>query len=285
VHDLSGGNVPSYPSPSNTDAPVGKTAVERNPANAEERRGRNRRDELLLRRYATSRDPLLREQLIERFMPLARSLAWRYSWTSEPIDDLIQVACEGLVKAVDRYDPVRANAFSSYATPVILGTLRHYFRDGTQRVHVPRGLQEAMQKVGAELEQDEADAGHSARTAAIAQRTGLDEAQVEEAMVALATRKPGSLDAPARPDSEEPSSPMSEMLGVEEPGFERVESSLAAAGVELDEREREALRLRFGHSLNQREIGEQIGTSQMQVSRLLRRSLDKLLVAVQAEAA
>ncbi len=76
---------------------------------------------------------------------------------------------------------------------------------------------------------------------------------------------------------------MSEMLGVEEPGFDRVESSFAAAGVDLDDREREALRLRFGHSLNQREIGEQIGTSQMQVSRLLRRSLDKLLVAVQGD--
>ena len=102
----------------------------------------------MLKRYAKTRDPRLREELIERFMPLARSLAWRYSWTPEPIDDLVQVACEGLVKAVDRYEPARATAFSSYATPVILGTLRHYFRDATQRVHVPRGLQERMQKVG-----------------------------------------------------------------------------------------------------------------------------------------
>jgi len=271
--------VPNYPSANGGR----EAAAKRHTDSPDERRSRDRRDQLMLRRYATSRDPALREELIERFMPLARSLAWRYSWTSEPIDDLVQVACEGLVKAVDRYDPVRANAFSSYATPVILGTLRHYFRDGTQRVHVPRGLQESMQKVGAELESDEADAGHNARTASIAARTGLDEGQVEEALIALQTRKPGSLDAPARPDSEEPSSPMSEMLGVEEPGFDRVEASFAAEGVELDDREREALRLRFGHSLNQREIGEQIGTSQMQVSRLLRRSLDKMLLAVQGE--
>ena len=271
--------MPDYPSVNGGEKSAGKRHTE----DPQDRRKRDRRDQLMLRRYATTRDPALRDELIERFMPLARSLAWRYSWTSEPIDDLVQVACEGLVKAVDRYDPVRANAFSSYATPVILGTLRHYFRDGTQRVHVPRGLQESMQKVGAELESDVAEAGHSARTALIAARTGLDEGQVEEALIALQTRKPGSLDAPARPDSEEPSSPMSEMLGTEEPGYDRVESSFAAAAVELDPREREALRLRFGHALNQREIGEQIGTSQMQVSRLLRRSLDKLLIAVQGD--
>jgi RNA polymerase sigma-B factor len=264
---------------------MAKRHIEDAHAHADDKRSRDRRDQLMLRRYANTRDPFLREQLIERFMPLARSLAWRYSWTSEPIDDLIQVANEGLVKAVDRYDPARANAFSSYATPVILGTLRHYFRDATQRVHVPRGLQEAMQKVGAELEQDEAEAGHAARTRAIASRTGLGEAEVDEALIALATRKPGSIDTSARPDAEEPSSPMSEMLGGEEPGYDRVESTISASAVELEDREREALRLRFGHSLNQREIGERIGTSQMQVSRLLRRSLNKILVAVQGEPA
>ena len=237
----------------------------------------------MLKRYAKTRDPRLREELIERFMPLARSLAWRYSWTSEPIDDLVQVACEGLVKAVDRYEPARATAFSSYATPVILGTLRHYFRDATQRVHVPRGLQERMQKVSTELERGEAEAGHTARREAIASRTGLEEAEVDEALLALSTRKPASLDAPVQADSAEPSSPMSDMIGGEESGFDRVESTLAVATVDLEERERTALRLRFGRSLNQREIGERIGTSQMQVSRLLRRSLNKLLVAVEGE--
>ncbi len=252
---------------------------------AEERRGRDQRDQALLRRYAKTRDERLREQLIERFMPLARSLAWRYSWTSEPIDDLVQVAAEGLVKAVDRYEPERANAFSSYATPVILGTLRHYFRDSTQRVHLPRGLQERMQKVGTELEHDDAGTSHTARREAIAQRTGLDGEEVDEALVALSTRKPASIDAPARPDGDEPSSPMSEMLGTEERGFDKVESTLAASNVDLDEQERAALRLRFGRALNQREIGERIGTSQMQVSRLLRRSLTKLLQAVGGEPA
>lgn len=247
------------------------------------RKRREIRDRALLKSYARSRDPRLREELIERFMPLARSLAWRYAWTSEPIDDLVQVASEGLVKAVDRYEPERANAFSSYATPVILGTLRHYFRDATQRVHMPRGLQERMQKVGSALEQDESAAGHTERREAIAARTGLDEAEVDEALLALSTRKPASLDAPAVYDADEASSPMSELLGDAEPGFDKVEATMAAETVDLDDREREALRLRFGHALNQREIGEQIGTSQMQVSRLLRRSLNKLLVAVEGE--
>lgn len=270
--------------------PKHTNATERNSASrtsddAGLRRRREIRDRTLLKSYARSRDPRLREELIERFMPLARSLAWRYSWTSEPIDDLVQVASEGLVKAVDRYEPERATAFSSYATPVILGTLRHYFRDSTQRVHVPRGLQERMQKVGSALEHDEAEAGHNARRENIAARTGLEEAEVDEALLALSTRKPASLDAPAQHDADEAGSPMSEMLGDSEPGFDRVEATMAAETVELDDREREALRLRFGHAMNQREIGERIGTSQMQVSRLLRRSLNKLLVAVHGEAA
>jgi RNA polymerase sigma-B factor len=242
---------------------------------------RDRRDRIMLRRYADSRDPVLREALIERFMPLARSLAWRYAGTNEPMEDLVQVASEGLVKAIDRYDPVRANAFSSYATPVILGNLRHYFRDATQRVHVPRSLQESMQKVSSEIERAETDLGHSVDSAELVERTGLEEDVVDEALTALATRRPASLDTSARPDGEEPSSPLAEMIGTRENGYDKVESTMAAETVELDDREREALRLRFGHAMNQREIGERIGTSQMQVSRLLRRSLDKVLTAVQ----
>ena len=138
-----------------------------------------------------------------------------------------------------------------------------------------------MQKVGSEIERAETDLGHSVDTSELVQRTGLDEATVDEALTALATRRPASLDTSARPDGEEPSSPLAEMIGTQETGYDRVEATMAAETVELDDRERETLRLRFGHSMNQREIGEHIGTSQMQVSRLLRRSLDKVLTAIQ----
>lgn len=245
------------------------------------KRVRNARDRALLDRYATTRDPRLRDDLIERFLPLARSLAWRYSGRGEPIDDLVQVASEGLVKAIDRYDPERANAFSSYATPVILGTLRHYFRDATQRVHVPRGLQESIQEVGTAIDAAEGELGHTPSPTELVNRTSLDEAGVNEALQALQTRRPASIDATIRTEGDEAGSPMSETIGIEEPGFDRVEASFAADSVKLDPQEREALRLRFEEHLNQREIGARIGTSQMQVSRLLRRSMRRILTAVQ----
>lgn len=249
-----------------------------------DKRARDFHDQAMLREYAETRNPALREALIERFMPLARSLAWRYAGRSEPIDDLIQVACEGLVKAVDRYDPERANAFSSYATPVILGNLRHYFRDATQRVHVPRSLQENMQEVGKAIDQAEGELGHTPTLGDLLERTDLGENEAEEALQALSTRRPASVDAPIGTE-EESGIPMGETIGSTEPGFDRVEASAAAATVELDDREREALRLRFEEDLNQREIGERIGVSQMQVSRLLRRSMRRMLDAVQGRPA
>jgi RNA polymerase sigma-B factor len=249
------------------------------------KRVRDARDRALLDQYAASRNPAQRDALVERFLPLARSLAWRYAGRGEPMDDLVQVASEGLVKAIDRYDPERANAFSSYATPVILGTLRHYFRDATQRVHVPRGLQESIQEISGAIDAAEGELGHTPSTAELVDRTSLETGEVNEALQALSTRRPASIDATVRTEGDETGSPMSETIGVEEPGFDRVEASLAAQSVELDPQEREALRLRFEENLTQREIGLRIGTSQMQVSRLLRRSMNRLLIAVQGKAA
>lgn len=249
------------------------------------KRVRDARDRALLKQYATSRDPELRDALVERFLPLARSLAWRYSGRGEPMDDLVQVASEGLVKAIDRYEPERANAFSSYATPVILGTLRHYFRDATQRIHVPRSLQESIQEVGTAIDAAEGELGHTPSPEELVERTNLDQGEVEEALQALQTRRPASIDATIRTEGDDGGSPMSETIGTEEPGFDRVEASIAASSVELDPQEREALRLRFEEDLTQREIGARIGTSQMQVSRLLRRSMRRMLDAVQGRPA
>ena len=244
---------------------------------------RDRRDRILIDRYVRTRDPAVREQLIERFMPLARSLAMRYRNGAEPLDDLIQVASEGLVRAVDRFDPNRRTNFSSYATPVILGALRHYFRDGTQAVHLPRGLQERVAHVNAIADDVRAAKGRMPTVAEIAEACGSDRDTVLEAMEAEAARAPMSLDRPARIDGDEGATPISETIPTTDPGFERAESTLASRAAQLQEREWRALELRYGKDLTQREIGEQIGVSQMQVSRLLRRSLHELLEAVQGE--
>jgi RNA polymerase sigma-B factor len=250
---------------------------------AESTSARNRHDAVLLRQFAATRDPRLREDLVERFLPLARSLAFRYRSGSEPLEDLVQVASEGLVRAIDSYDPERRNSFSSYATPMVLGSLRHHFRDGTQAVHLPRGLQERIQRVSSVSDDLRAEGRRVPGLDEVAERASLDREQVLEAMQAEGSRSPMSIDRPARADGEETTAPVADSIGTTDPGFERAEASLAGGTADLDDREREALRLRYEGNMTQRQIGERIGVSQMQVSRLLRRALNKLLSAVRGE--
>ena len=233
----------------------------------------------LVRRYAETRDPRLREELAERFMPLARSLALRYRGGTESVDDLVQVASLGLVKALDGYDPELGRSFTAYAVPTMLGELRRHFRDHVWNLHLPRGLQErtmevnnAIQKLGDEL-------GGSPTVAQIAERLDLSEEQVLEALEADEARRTLSLDAPrSREDAE--SVPTVETVASTESGYEAVESQLAAHDADLTEREILVLRLRFGRDLNQYEIGQRLGVSQMQISRIMRKALRKLLDAV-----
>lgn len=241
---------------------------------------RDRRDRALLRRYARNRDPGLREQLIERFIPLARSLAWRYQTSGEPIEDLVQVACEGLVRAIDGYEPDREIRFSSYATPMILGTLRHHFRDETQAVHMPRGLAERIQKVRTASEQLGTDAEGNGAVPRLAELTGLGEDEIDEALEADAKRRPLSVDRTIGGIEDGESRPLLEAIGASDRGFDEVEAALAAESAPLEERERSVLGLRFGRDMSQREVGEELGVSQMQVSRVQRRALRKLLDAV-----
>jgi RNA polymerase sigma-B factor len=234
---------------------------------------------MLLRRYCDTRDPGVREDLVERFMPLARSLAMRYRGGGEPLDDLVQVASVGLLKAIDRFDPERATDFVAFAAPTILGELRHHFRDRSWSVRLPRSLQERSMRI-AEVSQE--ISGHEQRPASIsevAEQCDLDVSEVLEAMQADRARRTTSLDVPSARGDEE-SMPMVELLASEETGYERAESELASEVAELRPKERQALHLRFHEGLTQREIGDRIGVSQMQVSRLLRSSLRKLLVAV-----
>jgi RNA polymerase sigma-B factor len=236
-------------------------------------------ERMLLRRYCETRDPGIREDLVERFMPLARSLAMRYRGGGEPLDDLVQVASVGLLKAIDRFDPERATDFVAFAAPTILGELRHHFRDRSWSVRLPRSLQERSMRIAEVSQEISGQEQRPASVSEVAEQCDLEEAEVLEAMQADRARRTTSLDVPSARGDEE-SMPMVELLASEEAGYERAESELASELAELRPKERQALHLRFHEGLTQREIGDRIGVSQMQVSRLLRSSLRKLLVAV-----
>lgn len=238
------------------------------------------REEQMLQRYAASRDPALREELVTRLMPLARSLALRYRRASEDLDDLLQVANLGLVKAIDGFDPARGRPFAAYAVPTILGELRRHFRDHVWNVHLPRGLQELTLKVDEATTKLTEEQGRAPTVAQIAERLEVSEEDVLEAMRADEARRTLSLDAPRARDDADSGSAI-ETIGVEDLAFDRVEAGLASERADLDQREWRVLRLRFGSSMTQYEIGQELGVSQMQVSRIMRKALRKLLAAVQ----
>jgi RNA polymerase sigma-B factor len=231
----------------------------------------------LLIRYHQFGDLAARGELVERFLPLARDLALRYTYTNEPFDDLLQVASLGLIKAIDRFEPGRGSKFTSYAAPTILGELKRHFRDKGWSLHVPRDLQERTLAVGRATEVLAKELGRSPKVREVAEHLGCSSEQVLEAQEAAASYEAASLDAPvARDDGE--SAALVDMLGGEDSAYELVEDreAIARKWKELPDTERQVLELRFMHDLNQREIGERIGYSQMHVSRLLRRALTRL---------
>ena len=233
-------------------------------------------DRRLLERYHHDDDPVAREALVERFLPLARQLARRYQRAGEPLDDLIQVASLGLLKAIERFDPARETAFSSFAVPTILGELKRHFRDKGWSVRVPRDLQELAVKVDRVGEDMARELGRAPTPAEIAERLGATPEQVLEAREAAGAYRAVSLDRPRNEDDEE--GELVDAFGSEDHGFAVAED---AATVErlmrvLSEREREVLRLRFEEDLTQSEIGDIVGVSQMHVSRLIRQSLARL---------
>ncbi len=237
-----------------------------------------RRETILLRRFKQTGDPVLRERLVETYQPFARSLAQRYFSGGEPLEDLIQVANVGLLKAIDGFDLEHGKPFVAYAAPTILGELRHYFRDHSWSVRLPRKLQERAIRVADIGEEILAEEQRVPTTAELAARCDLTEAEVIEVMVADSSRRTRSLDAPVRQEDGEAA--LVEMVPDDDGGFERAEAALAANSARLLPRERRVMVLRYGSDLTQREVGEQIGISQMQVSRLQRSALSKLLTAV-----
>lgn len=237
-------------------------------------------DEQLLTAYRHDGQDWARTAIIERTLPLARRLAMRYRHSEQPLDDLFQVACLGLVKAVDRFDPDRNARFSSYAIPTMLGELKRHFRDQGWAVHVPRDLQERALALGRESERLARTLGRSPVVGELAESLGWEEEQVLEASEALHSYHAASLDAPVSRDGEE-SGTLVEALGAEDDRFSLAESrqAVSVAWAKLPELERRVLALRFVNDLPQREIAERVGYSQMHVSRLLRRALASLLAA------
>jgi RNA polymerase sigma-B factor len=240
----------------------------------------------LLRRYAKARDPAVREELADRFMPLVRRLAARYRGGREPFEDLVQVASLGLVKAIDRFDPKRGVAFSTYAAPTILGELRRHFRDRGWSIHVPRDLQERIARVEHATGELPLSLGRAPSINEIAERLELSAEEVLEAFEAAQAHHAISIDAPQAADDSE-RLPIVERLGESDPAFETVEYGAAIAGVmkRLSDRDRMVLHLRFVEDMTQTQIAERVGVSQMHVSRILRGALQKLREQVPREGA
>ena len=231
----------------------------------------------LFRRWCTFRDQRARDELVERFLPLARKLAHRYRGAHEPIEDLFQVASLGLVKAVDRFDLSRGTAFSSFAVPTILGELKRYFRDCGWSVHVPRGAQEQALKVEEAQQTLTTKRGRPPSVPELAEYLELSVQNVLEALETAGAHHAASLDAP-HTEEDGASGTLGSLFGAEDDRYRLVEDGLTitAAARQLPVHERRVLQLRFLEDLTQTQIAERIGVSQMQVSRILRRALSRL---------
>jgi RNA polymerase sigma-B factor len=238
--------------------------------------------EQLFARWQRHQDEAAREELVRRFLPLARKLALRYQGASEPLDDLVQVASLALVKAIDRFDYRRGIAFSSFAVPTMAGELKRYFRDLGWSAHVPRGAQERALKIEEAQRKLTASAGRSPTVDELAVYLELSVEEVIDGLEASAAHHSKSLDAPYD-DGDGDVGTLVDSLGEEDHHFEFIDvsASISAAMEHLSPRDRKVLALRLIEDLTQTEIADEIGVSQMQVSRILRRSLARVRDFVQ----
>jgi len=238
---------------------------------------RAEQDRRLLVRYHRMGDHAARDELVERMLPLARRMARRYRRSEEPLDDLVQVATIGLIKAIDRFDPERETAFSSFAVPTMLGELKRYFRDNGWAVHVPRGMQERVLQVDGAVKELSRTLGRSPSANEVAGRTQLTLEQVLEAMEAASAYDAVSLEA-FRFGDDSDGGTYADSIGEIDARFELVEyeATIAPTLRALPARDRVVLHLRFVEDLTQAEIAERVGVSQMHVSRLIRRALERL---------
>ncbi len=240
-------------------------------------------DKILLRRYHEEGDLQARERLIEQYMSLVRSLARRYSYRGEQLEDLVQIGAIGLIKAIDRFDLERGVELTTYATPNIIGEIKRHFRDKGWSVRVPRGLQELNVQLSRLVEQLTVQLGRSPTISELAKAAGAQEEEVLEALESGRAYSSLSLSSGGGGEGDEDLDPL-ESIGTEEHQYEVSEDRavLAPGFKALDERERKILQLRFFEGLTQSQIAQQVGISQMHVSRLIRRSLEKIRDAIDA---
>src|SRR5947209_8124307 len=231
----------------------------------------------LFDRWQRERDRRARDELVNRFLPLARSLARRYMRSSEPYDDLVQVASLGLVKAIERFDHTRGFAFTSFAVPTIVGELKRYFRDTGWALHVDRSAQDRARRIIEAEARISAEIGRSPTVVELAQYLEMSDEEVLDGLQTAEAYEALSLDAPVQSGDDEAAS-RGDLMGGDDESFGRVENqaTLFAAARHLPKRERQILFLRFEEDLTQSEIAAQVGISQMQVSRLLRKSLKRM---------
>jgi RNA polymerase sigma-B factor len=242
-------------------------------------------DKVLLRRYHEQGDLAAREQLIEQYMSLVRSLARRYSYRGEQLEDLVQIGAIGLIKAIDRFDVNRGVELTTYATPNIIGEIKRHFRDRGWAVRVPRGLQELNIQLSRLIEELTVQNGRSPTIPELAKAASVTDEEVLEALESGRAYSSLSLSAGSGVGDEDGELDPLESLGTEEHQYEVSEDrAVLAPGFRvLDERERAILHLRFFEGLTQSQIAQQVGISQMHVSRLIRRSLEKIRDEIAAE--
>ena len=232
--------------------------------------------EALLEQYAHSRDPALREQIVEANLYIAQLVARRFSGRGVDYDDLYQVAALALFKAVDRYEPGKGVKFVSFVTPTMAGEVKNYFRDRSRTIRLPRKgveLAQALKLTRSRLEQE---LGRSPKLDELTQAMNLSEDEVVEALELSNAMSVSSLDAQIAEDEE--NAPLSRFLGFDDPGFASFEQSdmLQRAMCALDERQQTVIQARFFENRSQRDLAAELGVSQMTVSRIERQALEKL---------
>jgi RNA polymerase sigma-B factor len=239
-------------------------------------------DGSLLRRYQATQDLAARDELVRKYLPLIRTLARRYSYTTEPLDDLCQVGAIALCKAIERYRPDGGSSFKAYAVPTIVGELRRHFRDTGWALHIPRSLQERARTLGVALNELGARLGRSPTIGELAEWTGLSREDVIEGLEVRMAYETSPLDAPGPSDDD---AGWTARLGAEDDALEMVEyqAVLERTMRALPERERLLIHLRFEEDLSQSEIARRVGVSQMHVSRLLRRAVARLQAVAAAD--
>jgi RNA polymerase sigma-B factor len=242
-------------------------------------------DKVLLRRYHEQGDLAAREQLIEQYMSLVRALARRYSYRGEQLEDLVQIGAIGLIKAIDRFDVNRGVELTTYATPNIIGEIKRHFRDRGWAVRVPRGLQELNIQLSRVIEELTVQNGRSPTIPELAKAASVTDEEVLEALESGRAYSSLSLSAGSGGNDDDGELDPLESLGAEEHQYEVSEDrAVLEPGFRvLDERERKILHLRFFEGLTQSQIAQQVGISQMHVSRLIRRSLEKIRDEIAAE--